>query len=186
MMNNRRNVIVAGTLAASMAAAMTSYFESSGKMILTAYQDQGGVWTICDGITRGVRPGMTVTEDWCKTAKLEELERHSEPLAKVPYDLPVNVQVAWTDFCYNVGTGACSRSTGMKLLIAGETAEACERILDWRMTTVKGRKVDCSISSNGCNGIWTRRKAERDVCMGELSVRDAQKIFAGLPVGGVQ
>lgn len=180
----KRNAIVAGTLAASMAAAMIGHFESSGKMILTAYQDQGGKWTICDGITYGVSEGMTATQDWCETVKEREIAKHSKPLKAVPYQLSTRVRVAWTDFCYNVGVGACSSSTGMKKLIAGQIDESCDGFLLFKYAKVKGRKVDCSMSDSGCAGIWTRRKIERDLCNGTLSFSDAELLFKNLPVGG--
>ena len=61
-MGKIRNSIVIGTPLMIAAVAFTSWFESgpSGSR-LVAYQDQGGVWTICDGITRGVTPRMRVT-----------------------------------------------------------------------------------------------------------------------------
>lgn len=182
-MTTKRNVVTGG-VAMAMLLAMTSHFESSGKIRLEAYQDQGGVWTICDGITRGVSPGMVVTEDWCDRAKREEITKHSEPLARVTYPLQVREQVAFTDLSFNIGTGAFGNSTAMKRLVSGNTLGACDAILMWKGATVNGRKVDCSIPANRCSGIWERRKLGRAVCNGSISVRDAQMLFGNLPVGG--
>lgn len=181
---NKRNMVTGG-IAMSMLLAMTAHFESSGTVRLTAYQDQGGVWTICNGITKGVSPGMTVTEDWCERAQRDEITAHSAPLTRVPYDLSIREKVGHTDLAYNIGAGAFSGSTVMGRLMAGDRDGACDAILMWKGATVNGRKVDCSKAGSGCAGIWTRRNAERNVCNGTLSVRDAQILFASLPVGGV-
>ena len=61
---------------------------------------------------------------------------------------------------------------------------ACDAILMWKSARIKGVKVDCSTQGSGCPGIWVRRNVERDLCRGEISVRDAQKLFINLPVGG--
>ena len=62
-MGKIRNSIVIGTPLMLAAVAFTSWFESGPQgSRLVAYQDQGGVWTICDGITKGVTPGMRVTQ----------------------------------------------------------------------------------------------------------------------------
>lgn len=181
---NKRNMVTGG-IAMSMLLAMTAHFESSGQMRLTAYQDQGGIWTICNGITKGVSPGMTVTADWCERAQREEITNHSAPLARVDRDLPVREKVAFTDLSYNIGVGAFGGSTALRKLVSGDTVGACDAILMWKGATVNKRKVDCSKPSNGCSGIWVRRNVERDVCTGKISVRDAQILFGKLPVGGV-
>jgi len=54
----------------------------------------------------------------------------------------------------------------------------------WKYAKIGGVKTDCSKQSSGCHGIWIRRNAEHDVCLGTISVRDAQKLFINLPVGG--
>lgn len=180
---NKRNM-VAGGVAMSMLLAMTAYFESSGNVRLTAYQDQGGKWTICNGITKGVSPGMVVTADWCERQQREEITAHSAPLARVERDLLAREKVAFTDLSYNIGTGAFGGSTALRKLIAGDSMGACNAILMWKGATVNGRKVDCSQVGSGCSGIWVRRNVEQDVCLGNISVRDAQIIFGTLPVGG--
>ena len=80
-----RNSIAAGTALMAVLAAFTANFESGGaKPHLTAYLDQGGVATICHGITGpDIKLGMTVTEEWCQKRYERELERHSKPLDKV-------------------------------------------------------------------------------------------------------
>ena len=168
----------------AMVASMTAYFESSGKVITKAYLDPVGIPTICDGITKDVYIGMEVTPEWCKLAKEKEITNHSRPLQAVPFDLKTREKVALTDMSFNIGESGLANSTVMKRLIDGNVIGACDAILMWKYTTVNKVKADCSKQGSGCPGIWTRRNVERDLCRGEISVRDAQKLFLNLPVGG--
>jgi len=183
-MKNKQNLVVGGSLAMAMAASMTAYFESSGKVITKAYLDPVGIPTICDGITKGVYIGMEVTPEWCRLAKEKEITNHSRPLQDVPYDVPLGPKVGLTDLSFNIGEQGLSKSTSMKKLKAGDIQGACDAILMWKYAKIDGVKTDCSKQSSGCHGIWIRRNAERDVCLGTISVRDAQKLFINLPVGG--
>lgn len=183
-MKNKRNLVVGGSLAMAMVASMTAYFESSGKVITKAYLDPVGIPTICDGITKGVYIGMEVTPEWCLLAKEKEITNHSRPLQDVPYDLKVREKVAFTDLAFNIGEGGFSKSTSMRKLKAGDIKGACDAILMWRYAKINGVKKDCNQQSSGCHGIWIRRTVEHGVCLGTISVRDAQKLFVNLPIGG--
>ena len=170
----------------AVALAFTGQFESAGgKPHLTAYRDQGGVPTICNGITGpDIKMGMTVTKEWCDNRFAAELEKHSKPLDKVPYQMSNQVRVAWADFCFNVGIGACAGSSAFKVLASGYEDISCDGFLVWRWTRVNGVKRDCSIASSKCGGIWTRRNAERDLCQGRISDARFRDLVEGLPRGG--
>ena len=131
---------------------------------MTAYRDPGGVVTICNGITGpDIKMGMTVTKEWCDNRFAAELEKHSKPLDKVPYQMSVRARVAWADFLFNLGTGvATDKSTPWRKLMAGDWSGSCDAFLMYRYTRVDGVKKDCSIAASKCTGIWTRRNAERD------------------------
>ena len=183
---NKRNSLAAGTALMAAALLFTGQFESAGgKPHLDAYLDQGGVPTICNGITGpDIKIGMTVTEEWCQKRYERELERHSKPLDKVPYQMKPESRVAWADFCFNVGVGACSSSTAFRRLVAGGELTSCDGFLAWRWTSVNGVKKDCSLAASKCGGIWTRRNAERDLCQGRISDARFRDLVDGLPKGG--
>ena len=170
----------------AVALAFTGQFESAGgKPHLDAYLDQGNVPTICNGITGpDIKMGMTVTKEWCDNRFAAELEKHSKPLDKVPYQMSNKARVAWADFCFNVGIGACSGSSAFKILMAGNEQASCDGFLAWRWTRVNGVKKDCSIAASKCGGIWTRRNAERDLCQGRISDARFRQLVDGLPKGG--
>jgi lysozyme len=186
-MATKRNSLIAGAAIMAAAMAFTGQFESPGaKPVLVAYRDQGGVPTICNGITKGVHMGMRVTREWCDARFEEELEIHSKPLDRVPYQMSQEARMAWSDFCFNVGTGACQGSGAFKTLMAGRERESCDGFLAWRFTSVRGVKRDCSLSGSGCAGIWARRNAERDLCQGRITEAGFMGAISNLGAGGVE
>lgn len=99
---------------------------------LKAYRDIVGVWTICDGETKGVKPGMVKTHAECDAMLLTRVENDFyRPLVKCigGYDrLPVSLQASLLSAAYNVGTGAICKSTAARLAKAGKHADACQAI----------------------------------------------------------
>ena len=182
-----RNSLAAGTALMAVALMFTGQFESAGgKPHLTAYRDQGGVVTICNGITGpDIKIGMTVTKEWCRDRFERELEKHSKPLDKVPYQMSNQARVAWADFLFNLGTGiAADKTTPWRKLMAGDWYGSCDAFLLYRWTRVNSVKRDCSKASSKCMGIWTRRNAERDLCQGRISDARFRDLVDGLPRGG--
>lgn len=154
---NNRNKLAGATLVAAL--ALVAVHEG---LRTESYQDIGGVWTDCYGRTKGVQPNTTATVEECDTALMKELIEHAKPLERIPHPLPDNVIIAWADFCYNVGVGACQNSTGYRYLLQGDIPAACEQLLRWRFAASR----DCSIRSNNCHGVWQRRQVEYRLCVG--------------------
>jgi lysozyme len=95
-----------------------------------AYWDKlGGVWTICGGITEGVKPGQYLTDDECRRLTLSKLEKdYHQPLARcVPgFDAkPLGWQGAALDEAWNIGVAAFCRSTAAARARAGDIAGSC-------------------------------------------------------------
>lgn len=162
-MNNK---LVGSTLLA--AVALVAGFEGTKYV---AYQDPVGIWTICNGATKGVKQGDTATPKECQDRLIVELLEHAKPLERIPHKLPDHVIVAWADFCYNVGVGACSNSTGYKMLERGDINGACAQLLRWRYTA----GVDCFLDTNAkvCGGIKKRRQLEYKLCAGQITIAEA-------------
>jgi len=162
---------LAGSLLAG-AIALAAGFEG---VKYVAYQDVGNVWTICYGETLVVKRGDTATPTECKSQLIASLLRHNSPFEKLPRQLPAQVHLAALDFCYNVGTGACTRSTLWRHLETGRYEQACGEFTKWRYAA--GR--DCSQSGSQCRGVWERRKLERDICTGAVSIDQAAQRLGG-------
>jgi len=130
----------------------------SGPQYLRAYADIVGVWTICDGDTKNVRPGMVETEAGCTRRLEQQLVAHAKPvLACVPAlarPERQNQLVASVSLAYNIGTTGFCRSTAARRFNAGDWRGGCDAFLRWNKAG--GREV---------RGLTLRRQRERDLCL---------------------
>lgn len=129
-----------------------------GPQYLRAYADIVGVWTICDGDTKNVRPGMVETEAGC-TARLErQLVAHAKPVLDCVPGLRdprrQNQLVASVSLAYNIGTAGFCRSTAARRFNAGNWRGGCDAFLMWNKAG--GRAV---------RGLTLRRERERALCL---------------------
>lgn len=151
---------IAGAAAAAITLAIAVIQPWEGRE-LRAYQDIVGVWTICDGETKGVRPGDVATPALCDAMLATSVRQYAAALdACVVPQLPVKVEAALISWTYNVGVGAACGSTLVKRLNAGDLVGACDQLLRW--DRAGGRQV---------RGLTNRRTAERKLCIEGLATR---------------
>lgn len=124
-----------------------------------AYPDSGGVWTICTGHTKGVRPGDRATPEQCAAYLQGDLGASVDVVMRAAPAATVWQKIAMADFVYNVGAGAFSRSTLYRLTAAGQYRAAADQFQRW--TFVAGR--DCRLASSNCAGIVRRRELQRSL-----------------------
>ena len=131
----------------------------------TAYPDPGtgaDPWTSGYGTTRGVVPGMTVTEDEAEMmlrADLVGFER--AVLSLLPLSFSQDEFDALVCFTYNVGPAALEESTLRKRLLAGEP-----RCWVYQKELPRWNKGGSGVME----GLVRRRQAEADLaCLGYLS-----------------
>lgn len=109
--------------------ALTKGFEG---LRLKAYQDGAGVWTIGYGHTRGVRAGMTCTQEQADTWLHEDVADavHAvNTLVHVP--ISRNKFDALVDFTFNVGVKEFAASTLLRLVNSGDNAKAAAEFGRW-------------------------------------------------------
>jgi lysozyme len=119
---------------------------------LAAYQDAVGIWTICWGYIRGVKPGQTSTQTRCDMLLASEaggvmlrVLQLCPELAPYPARL-----AAVTSFAYNLGTGALAASTLRRKIRRHDWLGAGAEFPKWRFA---GARV--------LRGLELRRAAER-------------------------
>lgn len=120
---------------------------------LNAYQCSANVWTIGWGHTKGVKPGMKITQLKADQLLGQDLGAYIEAVddsVKVP--LNQNQFDALVSFCFNVGVNAFKTSTLLRVLNQGNYSEAANQFMRW--TNAGGRKVQ---------GLVNRRKAEKEL-----------------------
>lgn len=120
---------------------------------LTAYQDSVGVWTIGVGHTGGIQPGQTCTQEQADQWLADDLERAAQGVAAV-LQVPVTQGQfdALVSFAYNLGVGALSKSTLLRLLNEGKADAASSEFPKWSFAG--GKFVD---------GLHRRRLAEQEM-----------------------
>jgi lysozyme len=124
----------------------------------TAYRDVVGVYTICQGDTKNVRPGMVETKEGCRNRLERQLLAHAGPVMTCSPRLaePGRDYQRWAaiSLAYNIGTGAYCRSSVDRNFDAGRWRAGCDAMLKWNMAG--GRPI---------KGLTDRRKREREICL---------------------
>ncbi|ARF52801.1 lysozyme (plasmid) [Pantoea stewartii subsp. stewartii DC283] len=152
-----RKVLAAGGAGAlAIAIALLGGHDGVEGRRYDPYQDIGGVWTVCDGITGpDVKQGHHYTDAQCDVL----LEKHLAPVkravdsaVKVPLD--DYTRASLYSFAYNVGTGAFQRSSLLRHLNSGDTRQACNDMRQW--VYVNGQRK---------RGLVYRRYIDHTVCM---------------------
>ena len=117
---------------------------------LTAYQDVGGVWTIGDGHTAGVKRGDVCTEAQADLWLLEECQGAANVVNRlVTLVLTQHEFNSLVDFVYNLGCGTFARSSLLKNLNAGHFEKVAANIEAYDIADGKH-----------CAGLLRRRAAE--------------------------
>lgn len=149
--------MIAGSVVA-LALAATPIVSQWEGLRTQAYQDIVGVWTVCFGETKGVKPGDSYTKAECEAMLDEELREYAVALGKcLKAPLPEGAAVAFLSWSYNVGSGAACRSTAVRKANAGDLFGACDELLRWNRAG--GRVVQ---------GLVNRRKHEHQICTRSL------------------
>lgn len=129
---------------------------------LVAVRDNGGVWSVCRGVTRidgkPVVKGQRLTQSQCDHYNAIERDKALAWVNKhvhIPLTEPQKAGIA--SFCpYNIGPGKCFPSTFYRKLNAGDRKGACAEIRRW---VYDGGK-DCHNRENQCYGQVIRRDQE--------------------------
>jgi len=112
-----------------------------------AYQDVGGVWTICTGAildleNKPVVRGLRYNPQECLLLLSRDIANHSKAVQKCVYVPLYQYQFdALTSFAFNIGNYAFCGSTMVKYLNKGDYSAASDQFLKWTKVTIKGKKV---------------------------------------------
>lgn len=136
--------------------ALTKSFEGCR---LKAYQDQGGVWTIGYGHTRGVKAGDVCTQEQAEEWLREDVAftvASVNKLAPARFPVSQNQFDALVDFAFNLGAGALRTSTLLLKLICGDLPGAASEFARWNHVGGVENK-----------GLTRRRAAEKSLFEGK-------------------
>lgn len=160
----------AGPLTAIVGAvAATSLFASVPKEEGTeykAYRDIAGIWTVCQGDTNDVHPGLIETPEGCRQRLEKQLVAHAKPVMACTPSLSEPgrdyQRAAAVSLAYNIGVGAWCRSTADKRFDAGDWKGGCDAFLSWSKAKVNGQL-------RVVKGLLSRRQRERTICLRNLA-----------------
>ena len=100
---------------------------------LSAYADQGGVWTVGYGHTGpGVHAGLTITQDQADTFLISDVAGAVACVNRLVTSSIVQCQFdALVDFTFNLGCACLANSTLLRAVNAGDFAGAANEFLRW-------------------------------------------------------
>lgn len=134
----------------------------SGPQYLRVYKDIVGVATACDGLTRGMRMGMTFSPAHCDrlletelVATATAIRSCSPGLFDGRHDGPLAASIL---LAHNIGTAGFCGSTANRMFRAGKVGEGCDAFLAWDKVTRNGRK-------ERLKALADRRQRERALCL---------------------
>ncbi|MGH9588375.1 MAG: lysozyme [Acidobacteriaceae bacterium] len=108
---------------------LTELFEGD---VLTAYQDQRGVWTIGYGHTGDVHPGQSITQQEAEALLAGDISAAVQCVNDAVKAKLTQAQFdALVDFAFNVGAGNFRRSTLLKEVNAGHFPRAAAQFNLW-------------------------------------------------------
>lgn len=100
--------------------------------VLTAYQDQAGIWTCGYGHTAEVFPNRVITQEIADNWLDDDLYTHCRQVLLVVHKPLTQGQLdALTSFCFNVGIGNLEESTLLRYLNDGQIEAAADQFLVW-------------------------------------------------------
>lgn len=154
---NLKNKIFLGVVTTALVGGATQWEGTK----YVPYSDMAGILTVCQGYTgKDIIKTKTYTPAECKTILETALKKHQAGILQC-----INVPVkqyeldAFTLFAYNVGVGSfCNSTTVLKPLNAGNTAKACDGLMQW-----------VYVGKQRVQGLANRREYERKMCKGELN-----------------
>lgn len=165
-----------------------------------AYQDSGGVWTICYGETKDVQAGQKRTRAECDAQLRASISEHAKALTGLPDGLPDAVVIGSLDGAYNIGVNGFRASGMYKALLLRDYSAAKQSMLQYRYISKytknspgqgwsRGNRpaiwtYDCSQLINGkrnrvCWGLWERRQWQAKAVGNEF--KSAEEAVQALP-----
>lgn len=152
---------------------------------LRAYLDRIAkppVWTICDGDTENVRPGMVETPAGCaKRLRVRLIEDYYKPLTRciAGFDkAPASWGAMMISLSWNIGVGGACKSTAARLGREGKFRESCDAATAFNRA---GGKVIRGLVLRREMGDATRI-GEGELCVSGLEMRAGTKAPEPAPV----
>lgn len=198
-LTNLQRVTGVGFVVSALLSAVLHVVQINEGYSEKAYKDGAGVWTICYGETKGVKPLETRSKADCDAQLRRSIASHAEALVGLPEGLPDVVLLGVVDTAYNIGVYGFRDSGMYRALGARDYAAAGTAVLRWKYISHKNPypqkgwtwnakagvwRFDCSQYIDGapnkvCYGLWKRRVWQAQALSNGF--RTVQDALAALP-----
>ncbi len=153
---------IAGWVITAAAVIASQFIPAEEGNKLKSYPDGAGVWTICEGVTHGIGPGMVMTEEECSDLNKSAREEYQAAVVDaLRVEVTPQILAAHTSFAYNVGKGGYRKSMTLRETNKGNFAAGCRAMMNYHSSGGK----DCRVRGGGCYGLYGRRQREINLCL---------------------
>lgn len=149
----------------------TTALQTPDGKIYVAYKDIVGVWTACDGITKGIKPDDRFTGAECDEMLARELEEANFYVSQcLTPEISDYERAAYVSAAYNLGPSVVCGSTLQKLANSGERLKACMQLTQAcgkadPKTGVRDCRGFSKAGGKFVQGLYNRRTDEQKVCL---------------------
>ena len=158
-----QKLAIAGATAAAISSAMIVDWE--GTVYVAHWDRYAKIWDICNGHTKGVKPGDTATQAQCDQYLIEDKAQATADVARcihVPLTEPQ--RAGFIVAAYNLPGIVCG-STLQRLANSGDVIGACLQLTD--ALDKRGNVTGWTYAGGvPVQGLRNRRTDERNVCIG--------------------
>jgi lysozyme len=144
-------------------------------VVYRAYPDLGGVWSICSGSTRNVKPGEVDTDEQCDARTAADLLVSAKAVLACAPNLkpPERHNQLRAAIRFNNNTGKFCSSTARKLMVAGQYKAGCDALLRYNgiiskkqiRGAVEVRRLKDGRYFSVIRGLKNRRLNEHKICV---------------------
>jgi lysozyme len=158
-----QTLAIGGASSVAIAAAFLGSWE--GTTTTAHFDPYAKIWDICNGHTKGVKPGDTATQAQCDAWLIEDMTHARAAVARcihVPLNPPQ--EAAFISAAYNLGPSIVCGSTLQRMANAGNITGACLQLTD---ALNHGNYVGWTFAGGQpVQGLRNRQTEARNLCIG--------------------
>lgn len=165
-MKRWQKLAASGAGALAIAAGMSMDWEGTAHR---AYFDRmGGVWTICNGHTAGVKASDVATDEQCQAyLQQDQVEAAAAIRRCIRTPLTETQRAAFIDAAFNIGPTVVCGSSLQRKANGGDVIGACLQLTD--ALDKRGNRTGWAYAGGQfVQGLHNRRVDERNACLGYL------------------
>lgn len=142
-----------------------------------SYRDLGGIWSICSGSTKGVKPGEVDSAEQCDARTIQDLTKAAKIVLHCAPNLKARHNQLRAVIRFQNNTGKFCTSSARPLFLASKWRAGCDALLRYNgiisprpiRGAVRVRRLKDGRYFNEIRGLDNRRNTEHAVCVEGLA-----------------